>query len=398
MTMAAMHDVVVAGGGPAGLAAARAAARGGARVVVLEREAAFGIPTRTSGGSFIASLRALGIPQRLWTPMREVRFVGPASEAVFTYDDPEVCVLDVRALYQWLAEEAAAAGAELQLRTTVGGLRRDGTILEVEARRGGGAGGVASYRARWAVDATGTAAVLAGATGMHPAYRRRGVGAELDLAAPGFPADVCVLAVGEALAPSGYAWAFPYRPGRVRLGVGVMRPDAAADPRDLLERARSLPALRPLLEGAQPVEMHAGIIPAEPLRTRILSGGVVCCGDSASHASTLVGEGIRFAIAAGDAAGRALAQAVREGGDAPLRGFERSWRRRHARDFGIAYRINRRLSGFDDAHWDRAVGLLARTPTWFATAALSTDFRPGLLVHLAATNPGLAWRFARAAR
>ncbi len=390
-----MHDLVVVGGGPAGLSAAGSAAAAGARVLLLEREGAFGIPTRTSGGSFLASLRALGIPDHLSTPMHRVLFLGPASRADFRYPQPRVCVLDVRALYQWLAEAAAAAGAELSLRATVLGVEQDGDQVRLRVR---GAGGERSVVARFAVDASGTAAVLSGALGMHPPFRRRGVGAELDLAAPGFPGDTCVLAVGEALAPSGYAWAFPWRPGRVRLGVGVMRPDSQVDPRDLLQAARRLPEVGDWLAGAQPVEVHAGIIPAEPLRRTVVAGRVVCAGDSASHASTLAGEGIRFAIGAGRAAGAAVARAVAAGGGtAPLQAFERSWARRHRRDFAIAYRLNRLLGGFDDAHWDRAVETLAQTPPWFAATALSTDFRPSAVLRLAAAHPALAWRLLRSA-
>ena len=391
-----MLDVVVAGGGPAGLSAAHAAARSGARVALLERESAFGIPTRTSGGSFLRDLRVLGIPVRFCNPLREVRFIAPSAEAVIRFDhEPEVCVLDVRALYQWLAERAAAAGAELHLRATVMEARRRDRGVEIRAR---GPGGEWRIAARYAVDATGTPAVVATSTGMHPPFARRAVGAELDLAAPHFPIDTCWLIVGTDVAPAGYGWAFPYRDGRVRLGVGVMRPDSGADPRDLLERVRTLPALAGALRGSQTIELHAGLIPVEPLRTAVVRDGVIMVGDSASHASTLVGEGIRYAIGAGEAAGQALGEAVRRGDEAPLRSFERRWNARHRRDFRVAYRINRALAAFDDDHWNRAVVALGSAPRWFVVAALKTDFRPRQVARLAATHPGLALRLLRVAR
>lgn len=390
------HDVVVAGGGPAGLSAARTAAEAGARVLLLERESAFGIPTRTSGGSFIADLRALGVDPDLYNPVTEVRFLGPTTEAVIGFDRPAVCVLDVRALYQRLAERAAAAGVELRLRTTVSGARVEGGEVVVAARTGGGGGDV-ELRCRHAVDATGTAAVLTAAVGMHPAYERRAVGAELDMAAPNAPAGTCWLIVGERVAPNGYAWLFPYRPGRIRVGVGVMRPDSGADPRRLLQEVLDLPALGATLRGAQPVEQHAGLIPVAPLRVPMVGGGVVSVGDAASHASTLVGEGIRYALGAGEAAGRALGEALTSGDSAALRGFEREWHARHRRDFAVAYRVNRALSGFVDARWDAAIRAIADTPPWFLTASLRTDFRPRHILRLGVTRPRLAARYARAA-
>jgi digeranylgeranylglycerophospholipid reductase len=392
--MVAMYDVVVAGGGPAGLSAARAAAEAGARVVLLERDSAFGIPTRTSGGSFIADVRRLGIPEHLYNPITEVRFLGPEREAVIPFSHPEVCILDVRALYQWLAERAASAGVDLHLRATVMRAASADDSVAVGVR---GPGGEWRTAGRYAVDATGTAAVVATAMGMHPPFARRAVGAEVDMSAPAFPTSTCWLIVGEQIAPAGYAWAFPYRQGRVRLGVGVMRPDSGADPRELLERVRRLPALAEALEGAQPLEVHAGLIPVEPLRTSIVRDRVVIIGDAASHASTLVGEGIRYAIAAGEACGAALGEAVRTGDDAPLRHFERSWRDRHHRDFRVAFRINRALASFDDARWDRSVGALASAPRWFVVAALRTDFRARHFARLAVAHPRLASRFLRAA-
>lgn len=389
-----MYDVVVAGGGPAGLCAAIAAAREGMSVVVLEREGAFGIPTRTSGGTFLRDMAELGVPERLLNPIRRVRFLGPTAAADVVLDPPVVGVLDVRGLYQWLAERAAAEGAELHLRSTVSGMEtRDGGVVVTVRAHGG------EWRAagRYAIDATGVAAVLSGGT--RPGFVRRGVGAELDLIAPDVPRDACWLVMGSAVAPSGYGWVFPYGDaGRVRVGVGVIRPDAPADPRDHLERLMALPELGEALRGAQPVEVHAGLIPAERLRPSLVAPRLLAVGDAAAQASTLVGEGIRFAMRAGSGAGRAVAEAMRRGDEAPLRGFDAAWRDRFGREFGIAHRLSVSMARFSDASWDRAVRAVGELPPWFVAEALGTRFRARSLARIAVRHPDVMCRLARAAR
>jgi digeranylgeranylglycerophospholipid reductase len=114
-------DVAVVGGGPAGLAAAAEAANGGLSVVVLERGHAIGEPVRTSGGSFVKPLKAMGIPRRCYHPIHRIKVVGPTTEAVKTYRRALGCVLDVRGTYQWLAQQAIEAGAELRLKAHVEG-------------------------------------------------------------------------------------------------------------------------------------------------------------------------------------------------------------------------------------------------------------------------------------
>src|SRR5258707_14246952 len=79
-----MYDVLVVGGGPAGLAAAEAAARTGVRVALLERQKEIGYPVHTSGGSWISDMRALGLPAELYHPLPRRAFLWPDLRGQFS--------------------------------------------------------------------------------------------------------------------------------------------------------------------------------------------------------------------------------------------------------------------------------------------------------------------------
>ncbi|RMF65109.1 MAG: FAD-dependent oxidoreductase, partial [Calditrichaeota bacterium] len=163
------YDVLVAGGGPAGLSAACAAARAGARVALFEKSREFGYPIHTSGGSWVTPLRALGIPERFMHFITEGEFIAPAERALFCYQEPPSCVLDVRGLYQFLAEHAAAAGAALFVHTPVVAAHYEkGRIAGLVVRRLAGREVVI---ARLVIDATGAAAVVARGAGLSPGFR-----------------------------------------------------------------------------------------------------------------------------------------------------------------------------------------------------------------------------------
>src|SRR5579871_2565561 len=83
------YDVIIAGGGPAGLAAAEALGKRGCSALVLEQNHEIGSPIRTSGGSFIDELEALGIPADLYHPIRRIRFVSPHNSAGWEYPKPK---------------------------------------------------------------------------------------------------------------------------------------------------------------------------------------------------------------------------------------------------------------------------------------------------------------------
>lgn len=391
------YDVVVVGGGPAGLTAAEAAAKGGARVAVLERQKEIGYPVHTSGGSWIGDMQAIGIPDNLYHPIRSVTFLSPQREARFHYADPVCCVLDVRGVYQHLAGRAVAAGAELHPNSPVEGpIVEDGRVVGVIAKDHRNR--IGEWRAPVVIDASGFSCTLSTRTSLHAGYKRYGYGAEYDFYAPNYDQDSLYLIMGSQVAPSGYAWAFPRGKGRVRLGIGVIRPDVDADAREYLDTfAERLPALAPAFAGASPVEYHTGLFPSEGVVEHFVGEGLLATGDAAGHGSTLVGEGIRFAIYSGQMAGAVAAEAVRAGNSSAqfLTRYDRQWRARFGREMDISYIVNQRIAAWSDAKWDEGVDMLKRLTPTQAADLLRGDYSVGLFLGVLRRNPGLLRTGAR---
>lgn len=390
-------DVLIVGGGPAGLSAAEVAAKAGARVAVLERQKEVGYPVHTSGGSWVSDMRALGIPAELYYPIKRVTFLSPQKSARFEYADPVCCVLDVRGVYQHLAARAIAAGAQIHPNSPVERpIVEDGRVVGVIAKDHRNRAG--EWRAPVVVDASGFSSTLSTRAGLHEGYRRYGYGAEYDLYAPNYDADHLYLIMGSQVAPSGYAWAFPRGKGRVRLGVGVIRPDVNADAREYLDSfTQRLPSLAPDFAGASPLEYHTGLFPSEGVVQRFVSDGLIATGDAAGHGSTLVGEGIRFAIYSGQMAGEVAAAATKTGDPSGsfLERYERQWRARFGREMEISYMVNQRIAAWSDHRWDESMDLLNRLTPAQAAELLRGDYSVGLFLGVLRRNPSLLRTGAR---
>ncbi|HOV17382.1 MAG TPA: NAD(P)/FAD-dependent oxidoreductase [Candidatus Cloacimonadota bacterium] len=383
-------DLLIVGGGPAGLCAAKAAAEKGLSVLVLEKNLEIGSPVHTSGGSWTRELKAFGIPESFLHPVHHLEFISKMSKAAFHYDFPEICMLDVHAFYQYLAEQASLAGAVIYTNTTVKNpLLENGKICGVQAMRNGLP---AEYKARIIIDAGGLGGVIARKMGLRTELAGYGKGAEYEIFTSNWQQDKTAILLGSDFSPLGYAWIFPYGKNRVRLGFGVLAPQCKDDPLPLLDNF--INSDHPLARQLQPysiVETHFGSLPNCGYLEKTYAENLLVCGDAAGHVLSISGEGIRPAMEIGKIAGTVAAEAIAKNdtSEAFLKRYEARWKRKYARSIELNTKLNEIIRQYNDTQWDKVLNILKDVDPAIVLALMKGYFDLNLLRLILTKNPGL---------
>lgn len=294
-------DVLVAGGGPAGLAAALHAFRAGFTVAVAEPRAA---PVDKACGEGlmpggVAALHALGVhPPGM--PFAGIRYVAGARHAEARFRAGPGLGVRRTDLHNALHDAVAKAGIPV-LPTKVTGIEQDPD-------------GVTAYgpdlRARW----------LVAADGLHSPLRRA---LGLDAPAPGPPRYG--LRRHYAVAPASEfvevhwgvraeAYVTPVGPNLV--GVALLTGERA--PYDA--QLAGFPELAARLAGADAVTPVRGAGPLHRRATHRRKGRVLLAGDAAGYVDAITGEGVALALAGAELLVACLA-------DGRPDAYERRWQR-----------------------------------------------------------------------
>jgi digeranylgeranylglycerophospholipid reductase len=386
------YDIAVVGGGPAGLSAAWTAAKAGARVILFEKDEAIAHSVRTSGVSWIDSMEMLGVPKHLYNPISSYQFISPSNEVTITGSSLKSCVLDVRATYQHLAFKAAEAGAKIMVKSNViNVIKENGRLAGVKAST---PVGDLEIHCPLVIDASGFSISAARRANMASEWKRYGVGAEYECYCDHADSSRWTLMVGKQYSEAGYAWVFPLSKNRVRIGVGIGRPESQVDPLDKLHRILE-ERLRPLdkLGRIQPVELHYGFIPNEGTRTTTISDGILIAGDAAGQANPLVLEGIRYAIEFGRLAGDVGAKSLQLGATREsLLEYEKVWKAKVASKIASALKVQSRWIGLSDEEWDREIEVLRDMSVDEFVDFVKADFTAAKMMKLALHHPKLAAR------
>lgn len=302
-----MWDVAVIGAGPAGLSAGYAAARAGARTVVLEK--AEHPRYKTCGGGLIGTSLAAAAA-RIDVPaddrVDQVTFTADGRRG-FTRRHPEQLLTMVRReeFDDRLRVAAVEAGAEIRQRVAVRGLDQEPDHVRVRLADG------TELRAGVAVGADGSAGVTARHVGVE--YRQVDLGLELEIPVP---EPVRRQWRGRLLLdwgplPGSYAWVFP-KGDRLTVGVIAGRGEGERTRRYLRGFVDRLG-----LDGLEPAHDSGHLTRCRAEQSPLRRGRVLVAGDAAGLLEPWTREGISFALRSGALAGTAAA-----GGD--LDGYVRA--------------------------------------------------------------------------
>lgn len=166
----------------------------------------------------------------------------------------------------------------------------------------------------------------------------------------------------------GGSWIYPMGEDVVSLGlvVGLDSPDARLDPHVLLQRFKTHPMVRGLLEGGELLEWGAKTIPEggfHSLPRRRHGDGVLVIGDAAGYVDVPSLKGIHYAVQSGILAARAIFRALEVGdsSEAGLRSYTASVDRSFiAEDL---YRTRNMRGAFRSGLWGGALSAGAMTLT-----------------------------------
>lgn len=327
------YDVVVVGGGPAGTMTAKWAAKGGAKVLIVEKRQEIGAPVRCGEGISRSWLDSVGIKldqKSVAWQVKGAKIVAPNGTSFFLSEKMagnEVgIVLDRIFFDKLLAHDAVKAGADLMLKTSATGLlRTGGKVTGVKIKS---FGETKEIKAGCVVAADGFESQVGRWAGIATSLAPRDITSciQYRLTNISYDPNYCEFVLGSK-APGGYLWIFPKNEDTANVGIG-MQLTKLKDRADVKKYLDKFIQNDPRLKKGKALEIVAGAVSICAPLDKTVGDGILLVGDAARQIDPITGGGISNSCRAGKVAGEVLAKATKERNfsEKSLERYEKGWR------------------------------------------------------------------------
>lgn len=354
------YDIIVVGAGPAGSTAARFAAAGGAKVLMLEKDRDVGYPVRCGEAVSHEGVAQFIKPDPKWiaSSVSKFRLIAPNGSSVLPKLDGGGYVLERRIFDYELAKLAANEGVEVITKAYVYDLlRENGKIVGVQTLI---KDKKVDIRAKIIIAADGVESRVGKWAGMDTTCHIRDMEscAQMTLSGIDVDPDVLDFYFGEEVSPGGYLWVFPKGNDTANVGLGLS-----------VEEAKKKSAIKFLNEfvnkkfpKAAMLTHIAGGVPCAKTNPEIVKENVVLVGDAAHQVNPVSGGGIISGMIGGMIGGQVAAESIFKGEVSHLREYDKRWHKRLGWRHDIFYNIRNAIGGFDDRTYNNICDSALKIP------------------------------------
>ena len=327
-------DVIVVGGGPAGIAAAITIARGGKKVVLIERGKFAGSKNVFGGAIYTQPTKEIfpdfekSAPLERRNVEHKYAILSQDDATVVSYRDKKSeeygSYTVIRAKFdRWMAEQAKKEGVYIVEETVVRELiTGNGKVTGVKTE-------LEDYYSDIVILADGVNSLLAKSIGLRKDIECKDVALsvkevfKLDREKINDRFNIaddegCIYEIfgGSMLGKLGLGFMYTNKDS-VSIGLGVTLDDLTAGkakPYELLDELKAHPAIAPLLKDGELLEYSAHLIPEGGYKKmpQLYSDGVMVTGDAAMLVNNLHWEGTNLAMISGKLAGETALIALKE--------------------------------------------------------------------------------------
>ncbi len=293
-------EVLVVGAGPAGLSAAISAAKGGKKVVIIDKKEEIGKPVQCAEGigSYLLEYLPFEFPKEFieakisgmyfWTEEKEIKKVGSIYEGY---------TINREKFEKWLAKKAENYGAKILLKNEFNGLEEGDDYIEAWSDK-------ENFRAEKLIAADGAeSGVLKSLRLFKEECIAKVINFEMKNVDLRFK-DMEQVFITE-LAPLGYGFIFPLSGRRANIGLGTA--DRNIDLEKNFEEFLEIPVIKKQIKNAEIVKDKSGSVTIDYHVNGFTVGDkILLAGDCANQNLKPFAEGILPAVICGYIAGDAI--------------------------------------------------------------------------------------------